>query len=181
MWHLDIEAEKRRYDLHRNSPEDAGYRRFLNQLVEPLVPMLQSGACGLDFGCGPGPVLARILEEQGFSMAMFDPFYASETHVLDRRYSFVVCTETVEHFRRPSDGFATLRRLVGPRGWLGIMTQRRDDVPDFLRWRYAADETHIAFYSHKTFEWLARRWEWDLSFHGQHVVIMRSTETEMVP
>jgi hypothetical protein len=60
------------------------------------------------------------------------------------------------------------------------MTQRRDGVPDFLRWRYAADETHVSFYSQKTFEWLARRWEWDVSFHGQHVVILRSTETEMV-
>ena len=32
----EAEEEKRRYDLHENSPDDAHYRRFLSRLLEPL-------------------------------------------------------------------------------------------------------------------------------------------------
>ncbi|MBA4731810.1 MAG: 2-polyprenyl-3-methyl-5-hydroxy-6-metoxy-1,4-benzoquinol methylase, partial [Alcanivorax sp.] len=57
--------EKAQYDLHRNEPDDPGYRRFLDQLGAPLCERLSAGARGLDFGCGPGPALARMLEERG--------------------------------------------------------------------------------------------------------------------
>lgn len=180
-WHISLEEEKRRYDLHQNREDDVGYRQFLNQLVEPLVPLLPVGAAGLDFGCGPGPALARMLGEQGFQMSVFDPFYAPERHVLDRLYRFVVCTETVEHFRRPAESCATLRGLVADNGCLGIMTQRYDDVPDFARWRYAMDETHIAFYGRKTFEWLAHLWGWNVHFYGRSTAILCSPGSEASP
>jgi 2-polyprenyl-3-methyl-5-hydroxy-6-metoxy-1,4-benzoquinol methylase len=171
-WHLSPEEEKRRYDLHQNRLDDAGYRGFLSQLVEPLVPMLASGMEGIDFGCGPGPALARMLGERGFQMRVFDPFYALDREALARQYDFAVCTETVEHFRCPAESFAVLRGLVADDGCLGIMTQRYDDVPDFGHWRYAMDETHIAFYGRKTFEWLAQRWGWAVSFHGRNIAIL---------
>ena len=74
-YHLDRDAERAEYELHENDPADAGYRRFLSRLVDPLVQRLPDNAAGLDFGCGPGPALAAMLEEQGFSMSLYDPFY----------------------------------------------------------------------------------------------------------
>ena len=53
----DPETEKAHYDHHNNAPGDAGYRRFLSQLADPLGERLKPGDCGLDFGCGPGPGL----------------------------------------------------------------------------------------------------------------------------
>ena len=59
------QAERAEYELHRNTPDDAGYRRFLSQLATPLLQRLAPASHGLDFGCGPGPVLAGMLREAG--------------------------------------------------------------------------------------------------------------------
>jgi hypothetical protein len=53
--HLPTLTERQRYESHRNSPNDPAYRAYLNAAVEPLLAVLKPGACGLDFGCGPGP------------------------------------------------------------------------------------------------------------------------------
>ena len=47
---LDEAAEKAIYDLHHNSPDDPGYRRFLGRLADPLMERLRPGSRGLDFG-----------------------------------------------------------------------------------------------------------------------------------
>ena len=51
--------EKSEYDRHRNNVADEGYRRFLARLADPLLKRLPSNSEGLDYGCGPGPALAR--------------------------------------------------------------------------------------------------------------------------
>ena len=97
-WHPAPDAEKRRYDLHQNDPSEPGYRRFLSQLADPLKARLPAGAQGLDFGCGPTAALALLLEEAGFRMGRYDPFYAPDSTVLQRVYDFIACSEVVEHF-----------------------------------------------------------------------------------
>jgi hypothetical protein len=64
-------AERRHYDTHENSPDDPGYRAFLNRLAAPLLAQLPSGQplSGLDFGCGPGPTLSVMLREAGHQHA----------------------------------------------------------------------------------------------------------------
>lgn len=69
------DEEYARYCQHRNDPEDVGYRRFLSKLVDPLLKRLAPGADGLDYGCGPGPVLSGMLREAGHRMRLFDPFF----------------------------------------------------------------------------------------------------------
>jgi len=75
---LPAEEEKKRYDLHRNSPGDPGYRRFLSRLFIPLQRLLIPESEGLDFGSGPEPALSRMFEEAGHSMVIFDHFYEHE-------------------------------------------------------------------------------------------------------
>ena len=70
----DPDRERAEYELHRNRPDDAGYRAFLSRLTDCLASKLPPGATGLDYGCGPGPTLSLILAEQGFSMAVYDPY-----------------------------------------------------------------------------------------------------------
>lgn len=167
------DEEKRRYDLHQNTPDDHGYRQFLSQLVEPLAARLPAGANGLDFGCGPTAVPALMLEEAGFRMSRYDPFYAPDRSVLERAYDFVTCTEVVEHFFQPGREWKLLMHVVKPGGWLGIMTYLRDPQMDFAGWWYPRDITHVCFYSRLTFEWLARRDGLDLEFMGKSVVLLR--------
>ena len=63
---LSTEDEKARYELHQNSLRDAGYRAVLARLTTPLARCLGNPPLnGLDFGCGPGPVLPLMMEEMG--------------------------------------------------------------------------------------------------------------------
>lgn len=150
------DAERAHYDLHENDPDDPGYRSFLDRLAAPLCERLNRGSEGLDFGCGPGPALARMLAERGHHMTIYDPLFAPDTSVLDRQYDFVTCTEVVEHFHQPAKEFALLFSLIRPGGVLAIMTSMLHDGIDFQRWHYRRDPTHVCFYRQQTFFWLAR-------------------------
>ncbi|MFN3713648.1 MAG: class I SAM-dependent methyltransferase [Alcanivoracaceae bacterium] len=165
--------EQAHYSLHQNDPNDPGYRRFLDQLATPLCSRLNNNSEGLDFGCGPGPALARMLEERGHKMWLYDPLYAPDTTVLNRQYDFVTCTEVVEHFHHPDRDMATLTNLVKPGGWLAIMTSQLDDHIDFSRWHYARDPTHVCFYRERTFQWLVAQHALTMAARQDNVTLMR--------
>ncbi len=67
--------KKTRYELHQNSLRDAGYRAFLARLTATLTMCLGNPPLnGLDFGCGPGPVLPLMMEEMGYCMEKYYTF-----------------------------------------------------------------------------------------------------------
>jgi len=155
---LSPEEEKRRYDLHENDIGDSNYQEFLSQLLNPMLEVLNPPALGLDYGCGPGPALANMFEKQGYSMKIYDPFYANDPGVLDKKYDFITCTEVVEHFHEPGKEFSQIINLLKPKGFLGIMTDLRVARKDFKNWHYRRDPTHVCFYSDKTFDWISQEW-----------------------
>lgn len=171
--HLDAAAEKAVYDLHRNDPDDSGYRAFLARLLTPFKERLQPGMEGLDYGCGPGPALARMLNEAGMRIALYDPFYAPDAAVLNRTYDFVACTETVEHFRRPAEDWEQLVALLRPGAWLGVVTQLVISRERFCGWQYKNDPTHVSFYSTTVFQWLACHFRLELQQAGRDVMLLR--------
>jgi hypothetical protein len=171
--HLDAAAERAEYDRHENDPADRGYRRFLGRLAGPLLGRLAPGMEGLDYGCGPGPALAAMLEEAGMPMAVYDPIYRPDPGVLGRRYDFVTCTEVVEHFREPARDWGRLAALVGPGGWLGVMTKLVIDRDRFATWHYKGDPTHVAFHSPATFVWLGAHFGWDVERVERDVHLLR--------
>ena len=170
---LDAAAERAEYDLHRNEVDDPGYRGFLSRLAVPMLERLQPGARGLDFGCGPGPALARMLEEAGCEMALYDIFYQPDDSVLSRRYDFVCATEVVEHLHRPGEELARLWALLRPGGYLGIMTKLVRDEQAFARWHYKNDPTHVSFFSRRSWEWWAGQRQAVLEFVGADVMILQ--------
>ena len=172
-YHLSADAEKAVYDLHRNSADDAGYRRFLQRALEPLLARVQAPAQGLDFGCGPGPVLAAMLADAGHRVALYDKFYFPDKAVLACQYDFVTATEVLEHVPEPAAILQILSDLLLPGGWLVIMTKRVRNQAAFSRWHCIQDPTHIVFYSDATFEWIAARWCYRLSFCGPDVVLLQ--------
>lgn len=168
---LDPEGEKERYELHENDPADEGYRRFLGQVLTPLLTHLKPGQTGLDYGCGPGPALKLLLEEQGMCMQAFDPFYAPDYSVLEQQYDFVTCTEVVEHFYHPMQDWHKLVNLVRPKGWLAIMTSVLMPTTDFNAWYYKTEPTHVQFYTPETLKFIAA--EYDLRIDSmQNPVIL---------
>ncbi|MEO3433377.1 class I SAM-dependent methyltransferase [Inquilinus sp. CAU 1745] len=163
--------ERATYDLHENDPDDPRYRAFLSRLVDPLAAALAPGAAGLDFGCGPGPTIAPMMAEAGFSVANYDPFYHPDAAALSRTYDFIACSETVEHFHDPAAEFSRLDGLLNPGGRLGVMTGMVEDRTRFANWNYRRDPTHVAFYSRETMGWIAGRHGWTASFPGRTVTL----------
>ncbi len=166
-------AELAHYRHHRNDPADPGYRRFLARLADPLMARLAPGSTVLDYGSGPGPALARMLEEAGHRVSLFDPFFAPDPAPLQRRYDAVTCTETAEHFHAPAEEFDRLGTLVKPGGWLALMTCWQTDDARFADWHYRRDPTHVVFYKSSTLEHIARSRSWRIELPVKDVALMR--------
>lgn len=147
-------AERRRYLEHRNSPADHGYRAFLGQVLEPALAHLPAGVHGLDYGCGPTPVLPGLLAGHGFDCAVYDPFFFPR--LPPGPFAFIFAVECFEHFHRPAREMARLRRLLAPGGLLAVMTEFWPAPADFSRWHYARDHTHVCFYHPETMAVVAR-------------------------
>lgn len=160
--HLSHEDEHARYATHENHPEDQGYRDFLDRLAQPLVERLLPGTHGLDFGSGPGPVLAAMLTERGFPTTPWDPYFAPDSAAMAREWAFISCTEVVEHLSDPARSWALLDRLLAPGGLLGVMTTVLTDDVDLDTWWYLRDPTHVVFYRPATLTWIARRFSWEI-------------------
>lgn len=171
--HLDPASEKARYDLHRNHPDDPGYRQFLSRARDAVRARIDPPAHGLDFGAGPGPTLSVMLEEDGYRVAIYDKYYAATPVALDRRYDFVTATEVFEHLRAPATVLRRLLDCLRPGGWLVVMTKRVSDHEAFTRWHYIGDPTHVAFFSDATFHWIAERYDLTLEIDGPDVVALR--------
>jgi len=158
-FHISLQAEKERYDYHDNNPDNPGYRNFLNQLVQPLIPLLKKPYNGIDFGSGPIPVLSLLLETAGFQMSNFDPFYANEENITSQKYDFLTSCEVIEHFRNPLEEWNKMIAMVKNRGLIAISTETLSENISFNTWYYKSDKTHICFYSEKTFKWLAEHFQ----------------------
>ncbi len=169
---FSAEDEKATYDLHENDAKDQGYRQFLSRLSTPLLEKLDSKQKGLDFGCGPGPTLSILLEERGHKVDLYDPIYYNDSSIFYRSYDFICATEVVEHLHEPNKVFITLFKMLKYGGWLGIMTKMVIDEDAFRQWHYIRDMTHICFYSKSTFEYLAQRFNAELSFAANDVILL---------
>ena len=112
-----------------------------------------------------------MMLEDGFSVEKYDLYFFPDRAPLLRKYDFITCTETVEHLRRPMEAFRLLGSMLGESGQIAIMTGILDDRSEFGDWYYQRDPTHIAFYSHATFRWVADRFGWTVDFAAPNVAI----------
>jgi SAM-dependent methyltransferase len=175
-FYLNKQAERARYDLHTNTPDDMGYRKFLNRMFLPLNQRISQYSHGLDFGSGPGPTLSLMFEEAGHHMNIYDYFYANDASVFNRQYDFITATEVVEHLHHVKEEMERLWNCLKPGGYLGIMTGRYDDIDDFDRWHYKLDPTHICFFSAESFQWLCAQWNCTLHIIDKDIVILQKKQ-----
>ena len=150
---------------------------FLQRMAQPLIEKLEPASRGLDFGCGPGPALADILQQAGFSVQLYDLYYYPDSSVLDssvlnRQYDFITATEVIEHLGQPWPILQMLWQILQPGGILGLMTKQLIDRRRFANWHYIRDPTHIAFYSRDTLLWLAEKLDAELEWFGDDVVLL---------
>lgn len=169
---LSIEGEKKIYDLHENDPDDPRYREFMERMLTPLRKHIEGR--GLDFGCGPGPVVSSILGAEGIKVDNFDPIFFPNLEELKDQYQFIVATEVIEHIYNSKEDFEQMLSLLGPYGVLGIMTSfYPDDIDKFKNWGYMRDPTHVRFFSEETFGWMANQYHLKLEIPAKNVIIFK--------
>ncbi len=174
---LDVTNEHAHYRLHENDAGDARYRVFLSRFVGPFLERLTPGSLILDYGCGPGPALAAMLDDAGHTTRLFDPFFRPDATALEMRYDAIACTETAEHFHAPADEFDRLGAMLRPGGWLGVMTCFQTDDSRFPAWHYRTDPTHVVFYREATLRHVAEQRGWHFECPRKDVAFMRRPTT----
>ncbi|MCF7885409.1 MAG: class I SAM-dependent methyltransferase [Candidatus Marinimicrobia bacterium] len=173
QYHLKPKEEKKRYELHENDPQDKAYRKFLTQLANPITRFINPPAVGLDYGCGPGPALAQMLEKKGYNMHIYDPFFADNQEALAKTYDFITSSEVFEHFREPGQEISKIISMVKTKGLIGIMTDLRPQEYMFKNWHYRRDPTHVCFYSDQTFDWISQFYDLERYKISKRVNILR--------
>ena len=146
--------EKARYETHNNDVDDPGYQKFVSPVVDQIIHHHTSTEKGLDFGSGTGPVITKLLRDQGFNIRTYDPFFDADLSALETTYHYIACCEVVEHFQEPAREFKKLRNLLKQGGSLYCMTSLYNPGIDFDSWNYKDDETHVIFYHREALEWI---------------------------
>jgi len=152
----DSEAELRHYHTHDNDVNDPRYRKFTSPITEHVLSCFTPEHSGLDFGCGPGPVISTVLREHGYRIAHYDPYFAPDVQPLADDYDYIVCCEVIEHFLNPAEEFARMRNMLRPGGHLVCMSSLYHEGIDFASWRYRKDPTHTFIYRAETVAYITR-------------------------
>jgi SAM-dependent methyltransferase len=145
----DAAAERERYRLHRNSLDDAGYRGMLESFIDgALSPFLRPPAAILDYGSGPEPAMAVLLDERGYSASSWDPIFMPNRDNRSGPFDGVILHEVLEHCFNPALTLRDAAAILSPGGILAVSTLFRPPRgEDFLTWWYREDVTHVSFYS----------------------------------
>lgn len=149
-------AEKTRYIEHNNDVTDLRYQAFVTPIVDHVKRDFNPTHRGLDFGSGTGPVIAQMLKDTGFNVALYDPFFSPYPEHLNQTYDFIVCCEVMEHFHHPDKEFHTLKGCLKQGSALYMKTELWCDSILFSTWFYKTDPTHVFFYHPKTLEWIQK-------------------------
>jgi len=128
----------------------------------------------LDFGCGPSPVLAHLLQTSANTVRYFDPYFFPDTAYTSHQYDLITSTEVFEHLTNPHAVLAHLASLLAPKGHLALMTHFHYDDPErFSAWWYPKDPTHITFYTPYTFEVMGAKTGLHVKGHnGKNVIVL---------
>jgi SAM-dependent methyltransferase len=170
----DSEKEKERYFKHNNDIEDAGYQAFVFPIIEAVTRDFKVSDKGLDFGAGPGPVIKKLLNDKGYNIKLYDPFFHNHPDLLSEKYNYIVCCEVAEHFHHPWQEFDLLKRILAPGGKIYCMTYIYDESIDFSAWSYKNDLTHVFIYQKETFTWIKENIEFSkLAFEKRLTIISK--------
>lgn len=153
---VTVEKEFQRYQHHQNETADPSYRKYLSDIQSACEPFLQSGDEGLDFGCGPSPVLGSLYQERGFNCLSYDLFFHPGTNYEVASYNFISLCEVIEHLRDPAEILIKLSKLLRKNGKIFIHTKFYPELSTFPNWFYKRDLTHIQFFNESSMNRIAQ-------------------------
>ncbi|HMA68937.1 MAG TPA: class I SAM-dependent methyltransferase [Candidatus Mcinerneyibacterium sp.] len=148
--YISRKEELKQYNLHENTLNNTGYvnnfKKFINYSIEPFLPDINSL---LDFGCGPNPVLIKLLKNKILKLDFYDPFFYSNP--IETTYDMITATEVFEHLKNPLKTVEEIDSYLNKGGFIAIQTFfRPKTLISFKKWWYRRDPTHVSFYSQKS-------------------------------
>lgn len=173
-FHLSQTEESQQYTSHNNEKNNDGYIKLLMPVLDAVTK--EEKARVLEYGCGPGPVLAGLLEDKGFSVDLYDPYFFPEKKSGKDKYDLLTCTEVVEHFCEPASSWRNLFDRLSSKGKAFILTQWTDLVPSrtgLENWHYIREVTHVAFYSQNTLTWIANHFGCTVNFVAEGLAVFQ--------
>ena len=111
------------------------------------------------------------MSSEWFKIDLYDPFFFPDKKIFLKKYNFITCSETIEHFFNPYDEFINLDKLLLKSGWLGVMTCFMKKNILFENWHYRRDPTHVVFYTEDTFEVIANQRNWIYEVPSKDIVL----------
>lgn len=173
-FYVDTARELAVYEGHNNDVEDPRYQKFTSPITNFILESFDINAKGLDFGCGTGPVITKVLRDNGYdNIHLYDPFFHPVQKLLEETYDFIFACEVVEHFAQPREEYQQLLDKIQPGGRLLIMTHPYDGKIPFPKWYYRRDPTHIFIHRKATFEFIAELFHVELEHQGKRLTVLK--------
>ena len=140
---------------------ERGYKNtiILNQILKALG---HNNSTILDYGGGYG-ILCRLMRNLGFNFLWYDKYatniFAKGFEYKKEKIDLITCFEVFEHFSEPIEEIENLLKICDE---LIITTDIYDDEnkvppPSWSYYTFSSGQ-HISFYSKKTFEYLAEKY-----------------------
>lgn len=170
---VDSEEEKERYEGHDNTHQNEGYVNMFEDFLEEVIfPFTENINSVLEFGCGPGPVLADLLKKEGYEVDIYDPYFYPKKVFKKFKYDLITSTEVFEHFSEPRKELELLTTHLTREGYLAVMTSFHPGPQEFEDWWYKWDPTHIVFYNLSTFKRLAEDFNLEILYTDKEKYIL---------
>lgn len=174
--YISEEEEKVVYEKHNNDVDDPRYQKFTSPIWEHVSKYYPTDTIGLDFGSGTGPVITHVLENKGYKVNLYDPFFAPNSAVLKGiEYDYIFSCEVFEHLQYPAKIIKQLLGLLKPGGELILMTLLYTPDKDFSKWAYVRDPTHIFIFTAETFHFIAEKYDLKFVELDSRFIVLRKT------
>jgi Zn-finger nucleic acid-binding protein len=165
------QEEKQRYELHDTDTQDEGYRKFVSPITLHVSKDFPLNAKGLDYGAGTSAIISCVLQEEGYNIKNYDPYFHPHKELLEQKYDFITSCEVIEHFYHPKKEFEKLFEMLHVGGRLYLMTDIYDER-DFASWYYKNDPTHVFLYHRKTFEYITKAYGFQSYFIDKRLIVL---------
>lgn len=172
-YYLTAPEEKARYETHNNDVNDVRYQNFTSPITNYVFKHYSYKDNGLDFGCGTGPVISSMLQKKEYTIAQYDPFFASNHNLLDTCYNYIVSCEVFEHFYNPKKEINKLTSILKTNGSLLLMTMLYNNTINFETWFYRKDPTHVFIYRKETIEYIANVYKLKIDVLSDRFIALR--------
>ncbi|ABV34706.1 conserved hypothetical protein [Shewanella sediminis HAW-EB3] len=170
--HLPPPVEKRRYQ-QQVAKNQKPLKQFLMSLILQCEQQSTDPLIGLNFGRVAEPDTVLSVESHRHTLYQYDPYFAANHDLLKRQYDFICCYRVFEHFRFPFKEWSLLGKLLKPGAWLAISTKLLTELSAFDRWHHKNNLTHVSFYQHSTFEFLAQQAGFKLLFAANDLILVQ--------